>query len=359
MISTPLQLERKLAWVYLINLVFYLIPLAINPYPSWKIALSFAVLIPFIASYFWTYKCNSRSAYLPILIMVAIAIAITPINPGSISLFTFAAFFIGFFYPLRTCLLAIAALIGLLFALNEIYHFNSYYFPLYGSGLVLGVGMFGVAERRRYRHKLKEQQSAQEITTLATMLERERIARDLHDIMGHSLSSIALKAELAEKLIAKQEYELASTQLTELGQIARESLSQIRHTVSDYKHKGLESCVTQLCKSLRDKGLSVELSGELPKLGATTESQLSLILTELINNILRHSGASECSIHFSKQSDRLLLEVKDNAVAKPFIEGNGLTGIRERLDSLGGSLSYNLEQGYTFTVSLPLQGATH
>ena len=97
MISTHLQLERKLAWVYLINLVFYLIPLAINAYPAWKIALSFTVLIPFISSYFWAYKCNNHSAYRPILMMVAIATAITPINPGSISLFTFAAFFIGFY----------------------------------------------------------------------------------------------------------------------------------------------------------------------------------------------------------------------------------------------------------------------
>ncbi|MGE6454128.1 sensor histidine kinase [Shewanella baltica] len=358
MISTHLQLERKLAWVYLINLVFYLIPLAINAYPAWKIALSFAVLIPFIASYFWAYKCNQNSAYRPILMMVAIATAITPINPGSISLFTFAAFFIGFFYPLRTCLLAIAALIGLLFALNEIYDFNSYYFPLYGSGLVLGVGMFGVAERRRHQHKLKEQQSTQEISTLAAMVERERIARDLHDIMGHSLSSIALKAELAEKLLAKQEYQLATIQLNELGQIARESLSQIRHTVSDYKHKGLADSVTQLCKLLREKGVSVELTGNIPKLPARMESQLGLIVTELVNNILRHSGASQCIIDFIQQPDKLVVEVKDNGPSKPIAEGNGLTGIRERLDSLGGSLSYNLEQGYAFTVSLPLQGAT-
>ncbi|MCL1088957.1 hypothetical protein L2744_04905 [Shewanella profunda] len=118
----------------------------------------------------------------------------------------------------------------------------------------------------------------------------------------------------------------------------------------------MESCVTQLCKLLRDKGLSVELNGDIPKLPARMESQLGLILTELVNNILRHSGASECYINFSKQSDHLLVEVNDNAMAKPFVEGNGLTGIRERLDNLGGSLSYNLDHGYTFSVSLPLQG---
>ena len=356
MTSTPLQIERKLAWIYLINLVFYLIPLFLSPYPLWKIALSLTVLIPFIASYFWAYKCNYRSAYKPILVMVLIGSAITPINPGSISLFTFAGFFIGFFYPLKSSIFFLLGLVALLFGLNEVCNFGNFYFPLYGSALVLGVGMLGLAERKRYQHKLKAQQSSQEISTLATMVERERIARDLHDIMGHSLSSIALKAELAEKLIAKQEYELASTQLIELGQIARESLSQIRHTVSDYKHKGLESCVTQLCKSLRDKGLCVELHGEIPKLPARIESQLGLILTELVNNILRHSGASECYITFGKQADHLRVEVKDNATAKPLVEGNGLTGIRERLDSLGGSLNYNLDQGYAFSVSLPLQG---
>jgi len=220
MTNNPLQLERKLAWVYLINLAFYLIPLFITPYPSWQIILILAVLVPFIYCYF---------------------------NPGSISLFTFASFFIGFFYSFRVSLLCWLGILVTLFLLNYVSQFNSYYFPMYGSALVLGVGMLGKAERRRYQHRLKERQSAKEISTLATMVERERIARDLHDIMGHSLSSIALKAELAEKLLAKQEYQLATTQLQELGQIARESLSQIRHTVSDYKHKGLASCITQLC----------------------------------------------------------------------------------------------------------------
>jgi two-component system sensor histidine kinase DesK len=356
MTSNPLQLERKLAWVYLINLIFYLIPLFITPLPAWKIGLSLAVLIPFIASYFWTYRCNARSAYRPILVMVMLGTAITPINPGSISLFTFAGFFIGFFYPFKTSIFALFSLAGLMFILNAICGFGNYYFPLYGIGLILGIGMFGVAERKRYQHKLKEQQSTQEISALATMLERERIARDLHDIMGHSLSSIALKAELAEKLLVKQEYELAAIQLTELGQIARESLSQIRHTVSDYKHKGLATCVTQLCKTLRDKGISVELGGNIPTLPAQMESQLGLILTELVNNILKHSHASQCNIDFIQQSNRLLVEVKDNAPAKPLVEGNGLTGIRERLDNLGGNLTYNLEQGYEFSISLPLQG---
>lgn len=358
MINNPLQLKRKLAWVYLINLVFYLIPLFISPYPSWQIILILAVLIPFIYCYFWTYRCNSRSAYRPIIAMLVLATVITPINSGSISLFTFTSFFIGFFYSLRVSVLGWSGVIALLFLLNYLCQFNGLYFPLYGTALVLGIGMFGMVEQRRYQHQLKELQSAQEISTLATMVERERIARDLHDIMGHSLSSIALKAELAEKLLAKQEYQLATTQLQELGQIARESLSQIRHTVSDYKHKGLASCITQLCNSLRDKGIYVELIGELPKLPARTESQLVLILTELVNNILRHSSASQCSITFREQANTLFVEVKDNASASPFIEGNGLTGIRERLDSLGGHFSYNLEQGYTFTVSLPLQGAT-
>ncbi|AAN53437.1 sensor histidine kinase [Shewanella oneidensis MR-1] len=358
MTNTPLQLEQKLAWVYLINLVFYLIPLFITPYSSWQIILILAVLVPFIYCYFWTYRCNFRSAYRPIIAMLVLATVVTPINPGSISLFTFASFFIGFFYPIRVSVFCWFGVVVLLFLLNYLNQFNNLYFPLYGTLLVLGVGMLGVAERRRYHHKLKEQQSAQEISTLATMVERERIARDLHDIMGHSLSSIALKAELAEKLLAKQEYQLATTQLQELGQIARESLSQIRHTVCDYKHKGLASCITQLCHSLRDKGIYVELIGELPKLPARAESQLGLILTELVNNILRHSSASQCSITFREQENTLFVEVKDNASASPFIEGNGLTGIRERLDSLGGHFSYNLEQGYAFTVSLPLQGAT-
>lgn len=354
-LDTEHKVEDKLAWVYLINLGFYLIPLFVQSMPIWQIALSLIVLVPFIYCYFWAYRSPSHQVYKPILAMIAIGIAITPINTGSLSLFTFAGFFIGFNYSLRHafyCLIGLATMLALLCSLLDLHH----YFLIYGTALVTGVGFFGVAERKRVAAKIAQRQSQQEISQLATMLERERIARDLHDIMGHSLSSISLKAELAQKLLAKNRVEQASAELSELNTIARDSLSQIRQTVSGYKHKGFTAVLTQLCQSLRDKGMSVTLTGEIPQLDEAVETHLILSVTELCNNIIRHSKGTHCDINLSQTEHEIAIAVTDNAATTSLTEGNGLTGIRERMAQLGGTLDYQLEATTQFTLTLPRQG---
>lgn len=347
--------ENKLAWVYLINLAFYFIPLFLQPMPAWHIILSLAVLVPFIYSYFWAHRSPSETAYQPILLIIALASLITPINIGSLSLFTFAGFFIGFNYSLSKALASLLGLAALLTLLSLTLDLH-YYFVVYGVALITGVGFFGVAERKRVEAKRAQRQSQQEIRQLATMLERERIARDLHDIMGHSLSSISLKAELARKLLAKEQIDLASAELAELEIIARESLNQIRQTVSGYKHKGLDATLTHLCQVLRDKGMAVTLSGELPPQPKAVETQLILSLTELCNNIMRHSQGDSCDISLSSSPSGVCIAVTDNGKLPELSEGNGLTGIRERLSSFGGTLSIELEPNPRFIIELPNQG---
>ncbi|MEC4726843.1 sensor histidine kinase [Shewanella sp. D64] len=348
--------EDKFSWIYLINLVFYFIPLVLNGMPAWKIGLSLSVLIPFIYCYFWAYRSPRNKAITPILAMVSLAALITPINPGSLSLFTFAGFFIGFYYPLNRALLGFLALIALLGLLNVVIGFNHYYFVGYGSMLIASIGLIGIARRKQVETQSNERQSQAEISQLATMLERERIARDLHDIMGHNLSSISLKAELAEKLLDKNELTQAQVQLKELNQIARDSLSQIRQTVSGYKHKGLTSSVMLLCQTLRDKGLSVSLEGDIPQLKPKVETQIILSLTELCNNVIRHSQADHCAIRFSESATEISLNVADNGKADAIKEGNGLNGIKERLAEFQGRLDYSLNQGSNFSITIPKQG---
>ncbi|PKG55503.1 sensor histidine kinase [Shewanella sp. Choline-02u-19] len=348
--------EDKLAWIYLVNLVFYLIPIFVNEMQPWEITLSLMALVPFIYCYFWAYRSTTANAYRPILAMIIIGVLVTPINTGSLSLFTFAGFFLGFFYPLRTAIVSLLGLMGLLSLLNASLNFDHYYWVIYGAGLIAGVGLFGVAERKRVEHKCQQQKSQTEIQQLATMLERERIARDLHDIMGHSLSSISLKAELAEKLIANNDIEQARLQLTELNSIARDSLSQIRQTVSGYKHKGLSASVTQLCQTLRDKGLSVSLIGNIPKLEPELETQLILSLTELCSNIVRHSKGTRCELHFEQTATQLRIAITDDGCPSKIEQGNGLIGINERLAKFQGVLAWELDDECQFTITLPAQG---
>ena len=347
--------EDKLAWIYLVNLVFYLIPLFINDKSAWEIVLALLTLIPFIYCYFWAYRSPRDKAIYPILAMIMLGIAITPINTGSLSLFTFAVFFIGFYYPLRSAFISLLGFVALLATLTFLLGINHYYFIIYGGLLIAGVGLFGVAERKRVEAKCREQQSETEISQLATMLERERIARDLHDIMGHNLSSISLKAELAAKLLDKNQIEQAKVQLRELNAIARDSLSQVRETVSGYKHKGLASSVMSLCQTLRDKGLSVSLEGDIPQLVPELETHVILSLTELCNNILRHSQADHCSLIFDESADEVTISITDNGQITHIIEGNGLKGIRERLKAFQGKLDYVVDQQCRFTITIPAQ----
>ena len=252
-----LELEKRLSWVYLINLVFYIAPFFYINYSLVQYVWMTLALAAFIGCYYWIYRSHTSQMLWPILLMALIASAITPMNYGSISMFAYVSFFIGFAYNFRQFLAGVTALICVLVLLDHFFVKGAPYFLLYGSALVLAIGVFGVLDRARRASLLKEQRSAEEIKQLATIVERERIARDLHDIMGHSLSGIVLKADLADKLLQQQQVQAASQQLKELASIARESLSQVRQTVSGYKHKGLSGELQNLTSKLREAGLKV------------------------------------------------------------------------------------------------------
>lgn len=348
-----IKLERRWAWVYLINLVFFLLPLFYVNYSVAQISLLLLAMALFIGCYYWGYYTPPRQMWRPVLAMAVIATTVTPWNPGSIAMFAYCGFFIGFSYRPAIAVAAVGSLLALLAILQHLNQFQGPYFLAYGSVLLLGVTLFGFLERLRQVNIRQKQQSQEEITQLAQMVERERIARDLHDIMGHSLSSIILKADLANALLKAQQPENAQQHLTELAQIARDSLSQVRQTVSGYKHKGLLAEVSGLAQRLREHGFAVQLCGEVPKLAAREESALILVLTELVTNILRHSKGDSCSITFSEDATGWNCQVNDNGVVQQLGFGNGLTGVRERLDALQARLEYKLDHGCQLHIWLP------
>ena len=348
-----LQLERRWAWVYLINLVFFLLPLFYVNYSAWQIGLMLAAMLVFIGCYYWGYASTPATMWRPILGMLSIATAVTFWNPGSIAMFAFVGFFLGFSYRPRVAVPLLGAVLLLLVGLQWVNQFQGPFFLAYGAVLLIGITLFGYLERLRQLNLRQKQQSQEEITQLAQMVERERIARDLHDIMGHSLSSIILKADLANALLKAQRPEQAQQHLTELSQIARDSLSQVRQTVSGYKHKGLLAEVSGLAQRLREHGFAVQLTGEVPKLAAREESALILVLTELVTNILRHSRGDSCSISFTEDATGWTCQVSDNGQVQQLGFGNGLTGVRERLDALQAKLDYTLDQGCQLQIWLP------
>lgn len=356
-LMNTIELERKFAWIYLLNLGFYILPMVLAPYSAAQLTIMTLAMLAFIGVYYRTlYSTPVQRPWL-LLALYAIACAMTVWNPGTISMFGFVAFFAGFYYPLRRAAIIAFGIVATLFAFQYVVVTGWEYFHYYGLFLVVVIGLFGVIERNRQQRVLQEKRSEAEIERLATTVERERIARDLHDILGHTLSCIILKADLAEKQLAKQQYDDAGKQLAELATIARESLSDVRKSVSGYKHQGLGGELDKLQQRLQDAGFKTKINGELPTITGQQETTLILALTEMVTNIVRHSTGNQCVIEFSNLSGSIGVALSDNGGCEHLEEGNGLRGVRERMQAIGGQLNYSVSQGCHFELLFPTDGA--
>ncbi len=350
--------EPKHAWVYLFNLVFYVLPMVLFPY-SWLelVGLSLALVV-FVGLYFFCYAQPTERMLWPILGMYGIAVMVTPWNSGSIAFFSYVGFFVGLAYRGPYALAAVAGLVATLavFQWGPGTQWDLFFY--YGAVIVSTVAIFGRVERLRQRHAAAQRRSADEISRLATTVERERIARDLHDILGHTLSSIVLKSDLAQAHLNKQQYDAATKQLSELSAIARESLSQVRQSVSGYRHNGLQLELERLQQRLTDAGFRTKVSGHPPTLSAQQETAVVLALTELVTNVIRHSSGQVCSIHFDETANTYRIQVSDDGAPQEIHNGNGLSGVSQRMQELGGKASVSMDAGCEVKLSLPkLQGA--
>src|SRR5690554_274336 len=345
--------DNKYAWIYLFKLGFYILPMIMCHYALWEIVTMVVVMLLFVALYFQCYKVGPQNMGWPLLGMFVLASVITPMNSGSIALFSYVGFFIAFAYSWKK---AIALLLGVLATLT-VFHFGPGthwdLFLHYGVVIVLTVSLFGRVERIRQRHRLTEQRSQEEIERLARSIERERIARDLHDILGHTLSSIILKSDLAEKQLQNEHYDAAKQQLRELSQIARSSLSQVRQSVSGYRHGGLNLELERLELRLHEAGFATKVHGTPPTLEGPLETAIALVLTELVTNIIRHSAGQTCHITFDEHEQTYSVQVVDDGECTDFKAGNGLQGVKERIQLLGGKVNIDTATGYLVNLEFP------
>lgn len=354
--GTPFFLEKP--WLWLMFSLYYFVPMYdMQPTAKMYIFL-FGCYIAFLALYLQTLNVNRHHIWKPIIGLIILAFMVTPFFPGSSNFFPFIGFLIGYNFSTRVYLTVLFSLILGIAAVHFHFHYSVslFAFPAL-SGLII-ISLWGYIERIRGTAKMQWMQSRQEIQQLAVIAERERIARDLHDILGHTLSSIALKAELAEKLLKQEKIADVSQHLSELHKIARESLSLVRQTVSGYKHRGLSGEVIQLCDKLRQSGFSVDLFGEIPSLTSRAETALILALTELTTNVLRHSKGNHCKISFQLDGDTVVVSMHDNGYIQSITPGNGLKGIQERLHALAGDISAQISNGARFDITLPANELT-
>jgi two-component system, NarL family, sensor histidine kinase DesK len=202
-----------------------------------------------------------------------------------------------------------------------------------------------------------------EVATQATLAERERIARDLHDLLGHTLAVIVLKAELASKLAERQPSQ-ALGEIREVATIARASLAEVRAAVRGYRSTGLQGELANIRLGLEAAGIRFEPLWQHLELSWANEQALAFCLREAITNVIRHSGATQCwvSLHAQQRhqqhhtTPQVLLEVWDDGGGQlDPSRGSGIMGMRQRVEALGGELSTTTSAGWSgISVCLPM-----
>jgi two-component system sensor histidine kinase DesK len=234
---------------------------------------------------------------------------------------------------------------------GKLLHLNpwSWGFPVFFS-LAVGSANLVVAQRMRANQRLSL--AHEEIAHLAKVAERERIARDLHDVLGHTLSLIVLKSELAGKLMERNP-ERARKEIAEVEQIARTALGEVRQAIRGYRSEGLPAELEHARATLDAAGVTLDCSTPLPKLGAAEETVVSLIVREAVTNIVRHARASHCRMSFEGSDSVTFLTIEDDGCGGLRQEGNGLRRMRERVESLGGRFRTESEGGTRLVIEIP------
>ena len=206
------------------------------------------------------------------------------------------------------------------------------------------------------------QEAREELARTAVEAERMRFARDLHDLLGHSLSLIALKSELAGRL-AETSPARARGEMADVEAAARQALLEVRDAVSGYRRVGLAQALTEGRAALSAAGVSVTLPGRTPELPEPVDTALGSVIREAMTNVLRHSGARSVQVDLTESGDTAVLVVLDDGrgVTAPAADqpGSGLDGLRERVAAVGGHLvtSEPPAGGYALRVEVPLAGA--
>ncbi len=218
------------------------------------------------------------------------------------------------------------------------------YIALIALGVALGIGA-GI-ESGRVAHKLAE--AEQQVSTLAVAAERERIGRDLHDILGHSLTAVAIKAGLAARLV-DQDPAGAKEQLAEVEAVARQALADVRATASGYREVRVAMEIASAHSVLSAAGIEARLPTAVPVLPDRASELFGWVVREAVTNVVRHSRARVCTITLTADT----VSVRDDGDGVPAgpSTGSGLSGLAERLQQAGLALTVTSAPGSGTTVS--------
>ena len=327
--------------------------------------LSIAVFLPF---YFAAYRTSGTRSLLCTLAIAAIGYALLPSNPFANAYTIYAVGFAAMLGgPLWKRLLLAMAMLGGFLAQVMVLNYPIFVFLI---TMIVSVAVFfgnhHFVERNRKRAELKL--SHDEVRRLAALAERERIGRDLHDLLGHTLSLVALKSELAGKLLLRgdspQAREAAHREIVEVSRVARDALAQVRTAVTGIRATGLAAELVSAKLLLGSDGIALvseidPRSNDPRALPAKVETALAMTLREAVTNLQRHAQAREARITIALIDGEAVLCIADDGRGGAIVPGNGLDGMRQRIEALGGRLRIDSRKGEGTRIEAHVPLAAH
>lgn len=345
-------------YVWLVYLSFFLAVPALQHAGAAVWAGTLVVTAVFIALYLYGYVVRGVRIVSVIAAITVLGVICLPFNAGAGTFFIYAAAFAGRIDRPRWPGIAIAAIE--IIAVAELWLIHaSLYNAVWPVVFVVIVGALNWHYEGVHRSNHRLRLAHDEIERLAKVAERERIARDLHDLLGHTLSLIVLKSELASKL-ADRDPARARDEIRDVERISREALAEVRQAVGGYRTRGLASELDQAKEMLAAASIACTTEMQAVAIPAAQEAILSLALREGVTNVVRHSRARNCTIRLTSEEGRLRLVVADDGRGSAHdAEGFGLRGMRERISAFGGSVAREASNGTTLTIELPLPAMEH
>ncbi|HVT18702.1 MAG TPA: sensor histidine kinase [Thermoanaerobaculia bacterium] len=346
--------DPHLSWTRYAYLI-YIVPFVAAPFagPA-PVALRIAAVagtVLFLFLYFRAYWLPGAKVLWIVAALVALGAVFAPFNSWASVLFVYAASFLGRAGPPRLAVRGLALLLaGIALESWWLRLPMEFWIPAALFSLLIGGITIHFYDAEKTRERLRESQ--REVEHLARIAERERIGRDLHDLLGHTLSLITLKAELAARLAGKDPAR-AESEMREVERISRQALREVRSAVAGYRSEGLQAELARARLALESAGVRQEYFTMPIELPAAQETALALALREAVTNVMRHAGAATCRITLEQAAGVTRLEVGDDGRGGLAPEGHGLRAMRERIDGLGGRLERRGEGGTRLVITLP------
>ena len=333
-------------WASLIFMVFPIVPVVTGELPSWHLLID----ILFVLAYLGVLTTKSqRLSWLCWVIMLAYVAGYTAfVGVNYIWFFFFLANLLIYHFGVRsfnslhvrTFLLAQVLVVGQLLIFQEV----EVEFLVYLLGILTFIDLmtFGLV-RIRIIEDLKEAQTKQnaQINLLLAENERSRIGQDLHDSLGHTFAMLSVKTDLALQLFQMEAYPQVEKELKEIHQISKDSMNEVRTIVENLKSRTLASELETVKKMLEIAGIEVETANQLDTASLTQEleSTASMILLELVTNIIKHAKASKVYLKLERTEKELILTVRDDGCGFTSIKGDDLHTVRDRVLPFSGEVN--------------------